>query len=102
MWRAASAVTKRSSSTEMASVGAAACRKAERALAHLPDSHSVTEVTARLFAVFAVNSATHDEHRLADILALAQSELGALHRALGELYFAPAPAPAVQSQRQSA
>ena len=80
-------------------------QEAERAMARLPDSGPATEITARLFAVLAVHSATGDERRLAGILTLAQSELVALNSALGDLYFAPrtrTAASPVQTQLQSA
>ena len=74
-------------------------QEAERALARLPDNGPVAEITARLFAVLAVNSTTGYESRLAGILLLAQAELAGLHSVLGDLYFAPS-TPVLQAQTQ--
>ncbi|TNC48610.1 alpha-E domain-containing protein, partial [Rubellimicrobium rubrum] len=79
-------------------------QEAERALARLPDGTAMTELTAKLFAILAANSAVGDERRLASILRLGQEELDTLHGALVDAYFAPPltePSP-LQGQKQSA
>ena len=64
-------------------------KEVERALVRLPRSGSLVDAAARLTSALASEGGmTRDERKVAGILAAAQTELTALHDAIGATYFA--------------